>query len=154
LAEEISDVRIVPMTREDLPQVLEIERVSFPLPFSENLFHMELDLNSAHMMVAKLGDEVRGYLDFWHIDNEMHVINIAVSPRSRREGIGSQLMRYLAEFGNRKQAELIYLDVRESNVAAINLYKKCGFEQIDIRKGYYQDNEEDALVMELKLKSE
>ena len=147
----IKPFEIVPMKREDLPQVLEIERVSFPLPFSENLFHMELDLNTAHMMVAKTGETILGYLDFWHVDSEMHVINIAVGPQSRQQGVGHALMTYLVDYGCCQQVSRIFLDVRESNQAAIKLYQKLGFEQIDVRKGYYQDTEEDALVMQRKL---
>lgn len=146
-----SPLKIVKMTHKDLPQVLAIEHVSFPLPFSENLFHMELDLNIAHMMVAKSGNDVKGYLDFWHINGEMHVISIAIHPNARKQGIGTQLMNYAIEYGKNNRAKQIYLDVRESNSAAIKLYEKFGFEKIDIRKGYYQDNEEDALVMCLKL---
>jgi len=67
---------IRPMSRDDLSQVLAIEKVSFPLPFSQNLFHMELDLNIAHMLVADEGEAILGYLDFWHVDRELHVINI------------------------------------------------------------------------------
>ena len=144
-------IQILPMRSEDLSQVLAIERVSFPLPFSEKLFLMELDLNIAHLLVAKQADEVKGYLDFWHVDREMHVINIGVSPSSRQFGIGSLLMGYLIAYGERNKADHIFLDVRESNQAAIGLYNKYGFKQIDVRKGYYQDNEEDALVMERKL---
>ena len=144
-------IQIVPMVRDDLPQVLAIEQVSFPLPYSENLFLMELDLNSAYLLVAKQADEVKGYLDFWHVDTELHVINIAVSPKTRGQGIGSRLMSYLVDYARQKQADRIYLDVRESNQSAINLYKRFGFKQTDVRKGYYQDTEEDALVMQLKL---
>ena len=145
-------IEIRGMTRDDLPQVLVIEKASFPLPYSENLFHMELDLNSAHMMVAVSGDLVLGYLDFWHVDSELHVINIAVGLKARQQGIGSRLLHYLVTYGGEHSADRIYLDVRESNQAAVGLYEKFGFEQIDVRKGYYQDNEEDALVMQLKLK--
>ena len=147
----VDQVKIVPMTRANLSQVLAIEKVSFPLPFSENLFHMELNLNIAHMMVACAGKTVMGYLDYWHVDNEMHVINIAVSLQARQKGIGSQLMQHVVDYGNKNGVEKIFLDVRESNASAIKLYKKFCFEPIDVRKGYYQDNEEDALVMQLKL---
>ncbi len=144
-------IEIRQMTRDDLPQVLVIEKASFPLPFSENLFHMELDLNIAHMMVAVSGEQVLGYLDFWHVDSELHVINIAVGVEARQQGIGSRLLDYLLAYGEEHSADRSYLDVRESNQAAIGLYEKFGFERIDVRKGYYQDNEEDALVMQLKL---
>lgn len=138
------------MARGDLPQVMAIERVSFPLPFSENLFQMELGLQIAHLMVAKEQGRVVGYLDFWHVDHEMHVINIAVHPDRRRQGIGTLMMQYLLDYRDRHGAEQIYLDVRKSNHAAIALYKRFGFRKIDVRKGYYQDNEEDALVMECR----
>ena len=135
------------MRREDLAQVLAIERESFPLPFSENLFHMELGLNIAHMLVAVEGEVVYGYVDFWHVDNEMHIINIAVAPVKRGQGIGSFLMESVVSYAQEHKVDHIYLDVRESNYRAIALYRRYGFEQVDIRKGYYQDNEEDALVM-------
>jgi [ribosomal protein S18]-alanine N-acetyltransferase len=140
-------MEIVTMTAEHLPQVLEIERESFPLPFSENLFHMELDLDIAHMLVAQEGERVLGYLDFWHVDDEMHVINIAVALKSRGQRIGNALMRYLVDYADKNQVVQIYLDVRASNKAAIALYQSFSFEQIDVRKGYYEDNKEDALVM-------
>ncbi len=143
-----SSVQIVPMTRGDLSQVMAIEQASFPLPFSENLFHMELDLQIAHMMVAKAGETILGYLDFWHVEQEMRVINIAVHSQRRRAGIGSLLVQYLVDYGREHRVEQIYLDVRESNRAAVRLYEKFGFQKIDVRRGYYQDNQEDALVME------
>ena len=135
------------MRKEDLPQVLAIERESFPLPFSENLFHMELGLNIAHMLVAVEADTVYGYVDFWHVDNEMHIINIAVEPKRRGQGIGALLMDSVMGYAQEHAVDHIYLDVRESNYRAIALYRRYGFEQVDIRKGYYQDNQEDALVM-------
>lgn len=141
------EIQLQPMTREDLPQVLAIERESFPLPFSENLFHMEMGLNIAHMLVAKAGGAVCGYIDYWHVDSEMHVINIAVAPKQRGHGVGGIMMQHLIDYSSQHKVEKIFLDVRESNKAAIGLYKRFGFEQIDVRKGYYEDNEEDALVM-------
>lgn len=139
------------MTRQDLPQVLAIEAASFPLPFSENLFHMELNLDIAHLLVVKEAELVMGYLDFWHLENEIHVINIAVHPERRQEGVGSYLMEFLVQYGREHRATQIFLDVRESNQAAIRLYQKFGFLKIDRRKGYYQNNNEDALVMERRL---
>ena len=111
------------MSRDDLSQVLAIEKVSFPLPFSQNLFHMELDLNIAHMLVAHEGEAILGYLDFWHVDRELHVINIAVDPKLRGQGVGAQLMQYMLDYAKKQKAELIYLDVRESNESAIKLYR-------------------------------
>ncbi len=139
------------MSESDLPQVLAIEQVSFPLPYSKNLFLMELNLNIAHLVVACEGETILGYMDFWHVDTELTVINVAVHPQSRGLGVGSYLMEYLIKYGTEYKVEQVFLDVRESNTAAIALYKKFGLKPIDVRRGYYQDNEEDALVMELKL---
>ena len=144
-------VKIEPMSSKDLPEVLAIEQQSFPLPYSENLFRMELELKIAHLFVARQQQEILGYLDFWHVSREMNVISIATHPAARRRGVGAHLMTHLVNYGRTQQVEQIFLDVRESNQAAIALYKKFGFQAIDIRKGYYQDNEENALVMELKL---
>lgn len=135
------------MTNADLPQVLAIEAQSFPLPYSENLFLMELDLNVARMRVLEVEGVIRAYLDFWHVSDELHVINVAVDPAVRQQGLGSQLMEDLMSYAAEHEIQHIYLDVRESNRAAIALYSKFGFKQIDLRKGYYQDNNEDALVM-------
>jgi len=102
------------MTREDLPMVMAIERESFPLPFSENLFHMEMGLNIAHMLVAKAGGDIFGYMDYWHVDAEMHVINIAVATQQRKRGVGGMMMEYLIDYGSQHKVERIFLDVRES----------------------------------------
>jgi ribosomal-protein-alanine N-acetyltransferase len=135
------------MKLEDLPQVMAIENVSFPLPFSENLFRMELNLDVARLYVERMDDTIVGYIDYWHVGSEFHVITIATDPECRRRGIGSALMEFMLEDAGRNSVKLITLDVRPSNTEALALYRKYGFEQSGVRKRYYQDNGEDALIL-------
>ncbi|MBI1908791.1 MAG: ribosomal protein S18-alanine N-acetyltransferase [Deltaproteobacteria bacterium] len=139
------------MVRSDLSQVILIEKDSFALPYSESLFQMELNLSIAHLYAAKQGERIVGYIDFWHVTDEIHLINTAVHPGDRRRGIGSLLISFLIDYAKRVKARQIYLDVRRSNAPAIGLYKKFGFDQVGLRKGYYRDNNEDALVMGFNL---
>lgn len=139
------------MRLEDLPQVLAIEQASFPTPFSENLFRMELNLDVARLYVVRQREQVIGYIDYWCLGPEMHVITIAAHPDFRRQGIGSFLIEFMFEDAKKNSVKQISLDVRASNNAAITLYGKFGFRQTGVRKRYYQDNEEDALVMTLQL---
>lgn len=154
----IAGVVINRMTVEDLPQVMAIENVSFPMPFTENLFRMELNLNVAHLYVARGKrvsgggeDAVLGYIDYWLVEKEIHVITIAAHPSFRRCRIGTALMDSMLKEAREKSVTLVTLDVRPSNEAAIRLYRKFGFEETGVRWHYYQDNGENALVMSLKL---
>lgn len=134
----------------DLPQVLAIENASFPVPFSENLFRMELSLKVANLTVAKGNGVIFGYIDYWHVEDEFHLITFAVHPDFRQRHIGGDLMNFMLDEARRKAVRKITLDVRPTNTAALALYAKLGFRQIAVRKGYYQDNQEDALVLSLE----
>ncbi len=146
-------IEIRPAVIDDLNEILKIEQVSFRNPFTENLFAMELKLDIAHLDVAKCDGRVVGYIDFWHVGPEIHLINIAVAPDFRRRHVGSVLMEYLVNTARQRRCEEIYLDVRVSNAGAIALYEKYGFLRDAIRKEYYRDNREDAIVMRLRLSS-
>lgn len=141
------------MKEEDLPEVLSIENVSFSTPFTENLFRMELKLNVAHLYVVRRDGNVAGYIDYWRVGPEMHLITIAVHPDWRKHKIGSILVEFMLEDARKNSVEQVSLDVRPSNEAAISLYRKFGFEKTGLRKGYYQNNNEDALVLGLSLTS-
>lgn len=149
-------LRISEMTEVDLRDVLTIERCSFPLPWSEGMFKAELSLGFSHNFAAKLktnGNEevVVGYICFWIIEGEAHLLNIAVKPDYRRKGLGAHLMRFLIDFCRTEKVEMLTLDVRPSNSSAIEMYRKVGFRKEGLRPRYYADNEEDALIMGLKL---
>ncbi len=143
----MDEVSIQLMMEADLPEVLAIEALSFPIPFTEKLFRMELNLRVARLYVAKEKGKIIGYIDYWNIETEIHVITFAVHPDWRRRQIGSRLLQFMMDDGARSHVKLYTLDVRASNQTAIRLYEKFGFRQTGLRKKYYQDNEEDALIM-------
>ena len=142
------------MSIDDINRVVEIDRLSFSLPWSERTYRLELNENpAAHLFVAERnhdhGGEIVGYLGFWFIVDEAHISTFAVHPRERRAGIGSILLTNALEVASSLGAILVSLEVRVSNLAAISLYKGFGFEITGRRDNYYQDNYEDAFVMTL-----
>lgn len=136
------------MTQEDLDRVIEIERSAFLTPWSRSSFEAELQDNSkAHYLVACKDGEVVGYIGGWFIFEEAHITNIAVDYRYRRQGIGNQLLTGFIEYCKARSIKRMTLEVRKSNDAAIALYEKHGFRTLGVRKGYYLDTGEDALLM-------
>ncbi len=144
-------ILIESMKVSDLPEVLAIENVSFPTPFTENLFRMEMNLNVAHLLVARKDGKVAGYIDYWKVGPEIHLITVAVHPECRQHKIASSLLEVMIADARKHEVDFITLDVRPSNQGGLMLYKKFGFQESGIRKKYYQDNQEDALTMTLKL---
>ena len=152
------NLRILPMTLDHLSAVLEIENLSFPTPFTENLFQMELKLNVAHLYIALTGLEtsarIAGYVDFWRVGPEAHLITLGVHPDFRCRGVASRLVQFMIDECRKNQVQVISLDVRPTNEHGRALYAKYGFRQAGLRKKYYQDNGEDALVLNLSLREE
>jgi ribosomal-protein-alanine N-acetyltransferase len=139
------------MKREHLEQVLEIERASFPTPWSKRMFLDEIASPLSHHFVVtkpETGDEVViCYIIFWMLMEEVHILNIATHPACRRLGIAYALLHFALDFAY-KQGGIVYLlEVRRGNQAAIDLYKKIGFSSWRIRSNYYTDTGEDALIM-------
>ena len=146
---------LAPMTIEDLDEVLVIEKASFHTPWSRGAFRYELTQNRvARSVVARLGRELAGYLCLWEIGHEIHVTNLAVHPRFRRRGVARALLGAMLAEARGKAVELVFLEVRPTNVEARALYESLGFRVIGRRKGYYFDTGEDALVMEARLAAE
>ncbi|HHY68647.1 MAG TPA: ribosomal protein S18-alanine N-acetyltransferase [Bacillota bacterium] len=144
----IMQVTISEMTLDDLDEVLAIENQSYPTPWSRRAFESELKHNLyAHYFVARHEEEIVGYFGMWVILDEAHITNICVNPKYRRQGIGEQMLRFAFDKAKELGASQMTLEVRVSNHAAQNLYRKLGFEERGIRKGYYTDNNEDALIM-------
>lgn len=148
------ETAIQKMTEADLPEVLAIEQASFPTPFTLNLFKMELNLSVAHLFVARQSGKIVGYIDYWRVGPEAHLITIGVDPHSRKSGVGTELVNHMIDDLKKHRVEVVSLDVRPTNAAALRLYQKFGFRQVGIRKKYYQDNDEDALVLGLTLKED
>jgi [ribosomal protein S18]-alanine N-acetyltransferase len=130
----------------DLPRVIAIERRSFPTPWSLAMFVLELSKASGICLAALDGDELVGYCVCSRYDTVWHLMNVAVDPERRREGVAAALLQRLFDEADRP-GEQYTLEVRPSNGAAISLYESFGFKRAGLRKGYYHDNKEDALIM-------
>ena len=142
---------IRPMMPTDLDQVMAIERSSFPFPWSTGFFLEELRVECARSLVMEIKGRIVGYVLFWLLPDEIDVHNVAVHTEFRRRGIGRVLLGHVVEQGRRRKLPRVTLEVRDSNLPAQKLYESMGFMRTGIRKGYYGDNGEDALVMALFL---
>jgi ribosomal-protein-alanine N-acetyltransferase len=133
----------------DLNAIEEIERTSYPTPWSRSMFASELAKPSSICLgaIESESDELVGYLIISRYVDAWHVMNIAVAQEYRRRGIARNLMERLFEVTARDGRRGYTLEVRVSNEAAIRLYEELGFKTRGIRRGYYTDNREDALIM-------
>lgn len=149
LSKEPSEVspgfRVRRLAYGDLPAVIAVERRSFPTPWSLAMFVLELSKPSGVCLAATAGDELLGYLVCSRYDQVWHLMNVAVAPERRRQGIASGLISKLFE---EARGELPFtLEVRVSNRQAIAMYERFGFRSAGVRPRYYHDNGEDALIM-------
>ncbi|MBA3796729.1 MAG: ribosomal protein S18-alanine N-acetyltransferase, partial [Chloroflexi bacterium] len=136
------------MTVADIPDVHEIERASFPVPWPAYAFRQELEMNRlARYLLVKAGGEVVAYGGIWLMVDEAHVTTFAVLPSWRRQGIGGLLMVEVMRVAHDVGASVATLEVRLSNEAARALYARFGFRPVGLRPRYYSDNGEDALIM-------
>ncbi len=136
------------MTLQDVDQVMLVEKRSFTAPWSRQAFMTELiDNHLARYIVAEYSGRVIGYAGVWMIIDEGHVTNIAVDPDFRGKYLGDKLLRALMSICMAQGGKKMTLEVRVTNHVAQKLYEKYGFERVGIRKGYYTDNREDALIM-------
>lgn len=158
---------IEPMSLEDVDQVVEIEQVSFSAPWSAQSYRYEITRNeNCTMLVLKPAQDLHGrlanwlsgiratrrrpilgYGGFWLLVDVAHIATLAVDPAWRGMGLGELLLLSLLEEGTDLGARRATLEVRVSNRVAQNLYQKCGFEIVSLRKRYYSDNDEDAYIM-------
>lgn len=155
-------MKIREATSRDLPGIVEIERLSFDNPWSLDAFERELSLPFSRLIVATKtanktaaqtdGDDAGliGFLCRWIVADECHILNVAVHPQMRQQGIGKRLMQHALAEARAKNAQVITLEVRRSNLAARSLYRKLEFQERRLRRNYYGQGE-DAIVMELKL---
>lgn len=138
------------MESRDVDQIMEIESVSFgTYHWSHQAFLSEIENDIGNYLTAidKETNKVIGYCGFWLILNEAHITTIAVRPEYRKNSVGELLLQSMIELGYKKDAKWFTLEVRASNIAAQNLYYKYGFKSLGLRRKYYQDNNEDALIM-------
>ncbi len=139
------------MTLEDVPAVHEIDLLSFSLPWPERSFRFELTENPiTRGWVAEVDGKIIAMLVLWFIIDEAHIATIAVHPNFRRQGIGEQILLHALRDVQDEGAQRAFLEVRAGNLAAQAMYKKYGFEVTGVRRRYYKDNNEDALLMDLE----
>jgi len=144
------NVMIRKMTLDDIEHVIAIDRVSFSLPWPERSFRFELTDNPAsRCWVADVDGKIVGMIVAWLIVDEVHVATIATHPDFRRQGIAKNLLSHALQHLSTEGAQSSFLEVRASNLAAQELYRKFGFEESGVRRRYYRDNDEDALLMTL-----
>ncbi|WP_068777526.1 ribosomal protein S18-alanine N-acetyltransferase [Paenibacillus sp. FJAT-26967] len=136
------------MRLDDIPLICEIEQEAFTTPWSAGAFHNELTSNHfAHYIVMLVDGVVAGYAGMWLIMDEAHVTNIAISGKYRGRKLGEVLVRQMQHKARSLGAVRMTLEVRASNFIAQRLYDKMGFKYVGVRKGYYTDNNEDAIIM-------
>jgi ribosomal-protein-alanine N-acetyltransferase len=144
-------VTIRPLTLADLPAVLAIESVSFPQPWSEALFRMEINNPQAVHFALEDGGRLAGYLCAGTVLDEMDLRVIAVAPDARRQGHARALVAALLAEARKQGIGYVHLEVRESNEAAKRLYTSLGFRPVGRRKGYYGEPTEDAVLYTAEL---
>lgn len=144
-------ITIEPMHIDHIPQVYALERMCFTAPWDLSAYLGELRNPSAFYLVAMQGHHLLGYGGMWVVEENAHVVTLAVRPESRRHGLGRTLMDALVAEARRRGAKEMTLEVRAGNTPAQGLYSAMGFATVARRRGYYPDNNEDALVMLLEL---
>jgi [ribosomal protein S18]-alanine N-acetyltransferase len=139
------------MTADDVPAVMELDQKSFSLPWPERSFRFELTDNPAsRCWVAEMDGKLVGMIVVWLIAEEAHIATLATHPEYRRQGIGKRLLGHALRRMMEDGARSSFLEVRESNLAAQEMYRKFGFEATGRRRRYYRDNDEDAILMSLE----
>jgi ribosomal-protein-alanine N-acetyltransferase len=145
------------MRHDDLPRVREIERAAFAHPWSDDLLRRELLHEWSTVLLATEArprpgggeaEAILGFVIFWLVHDELHVLNVAVAAEERRRGVARALMRQAEERARQNGARIATLEVRRSNAAAIELYRSMGYREVGVRPNYYADEGEDAIVME------
>jgi ribosomal-protein-alanine N-acetyltransferase len=146
-------VEIRPLGEDDLVEVVALEQEVYPLPWSRACFRNELSRPYSHLHgLRDTGSGLLiGYICFWILYNEMHVLNLAVKPACRGQGLGRLLLDHALDEARRQEVSLVSLEVRVSNDVAINLYRSLGFRRVGVRPNYYSPEREDALLMQLDM---
>jgi ribosomal-protein-alanine N-acetyltransferase len=149
-----ADARLVlrPMTSSDVPEVARIEATAFSTPWSERTFRSLLHRSGVELWVAEWGDQLAAYAILWTVLDDGELANIAVREDLRGRGIGSRLLSRILEVAQDKGIRSLYLEVRESNELAREMYARRGFREIGVRKDYYDGPREDARVLMKGLK--
>jgi ribosomal-protein-alanine N-acetyltransferase len=141
-------IRIRRATKQDISAIMALEQSCFTLPWNETDLERDITANIlSYYLIAESADDIIGYGGIWVVEDECHIMTIAVAPECRQAGIGAMMLMKLMDEARLRGASRFFLEVRVSNAPAIAMYEKFGFIKIDLRKAYYEDNKEDAAVM-------
>ncbi len=140
-------INIVPLSKENLNAVCEIEKLSLSTAWGKEQMEKELENKNAVYFCAQISEKTVGFIGMWNISGEGNITNVAVHPDFRRQGIGEILVNEMIAFLEKNKLLFLTLEVNEKNFSAYSLYKKCGFYEIGRRKKYY-DNQFDAILMQ------
>lgn len=146
-----ADIEISPLSEKTVPCVAKLERELFSCPFSEADLMSYISNEGWRLFVATQNEHVVGYVSLVCVLDELSIANIATEPQSRRMGVASRLMEHILGFAKENGFTKIFLEVRESNVGAIALYKKFGFLPVGVSKNHYSQPRENAVLMNLEL---
>ena len=143
----MSNLEIREFNINDIEELYEVELTSFTDPWSKESFKDELNNEIAHYLVGSINNKVVAYIGAWFILDEAHITNVAVKSDFRRQKIAKQLITAFIVLAKKHQITSITLEVRASNIPAQSLYQQFGFEKQGLRKQYYADNNEDAIIV-------
>ena len=142
-----NNIIIRSMTKDDVDSVYIVEESCFTDPWSKESIRKELKNDLARYLVAELDNKIVGYVGVWFVVDEGHITNVAVHSDYRGKKIGDKLVKEMVKLCEESKLVAMTLEVRSSNTVAQNLYRKYGFKMGGIRKEYYSDNKEDAIIM-------
>ena len=144
-------VTALPMSSEDLPEAMAIERTTIYSPWSEYMFQTEINQKNLGLITFRIKGQLVGYFCFWKVLDEAHLLNLSIHVDYRGKGLGTFLMKYLEQICINMDISSILLEVAKTNYSAINLYNKCGFIRIGMRNKFYPETGDDAIVMRKRL---
>lgn len=150
---QVHEASFYKLDASDLEQLLLLERRCFSWPWSAEQFNLALEQELFNVFGFKYNSLLVAYLSLYHTGDEMEIFNLGVLPQLRRRGFAKRLLGLVLQIGRKMGIRYAFLEVRESNQAARALYGGFGFSQVGLRKGYYPDNGEDALVLRLDLQT-
>lgn len=139
-------LEFLPLRTSHIYDVLNIEELSFPKPWTRKMFEREICMPISQFFVARHQYRIIGYVGYWEVDNEAHIVNLAVHPKFRRRGFGKSIMEFLLKNASKKGLSKVLLEVRQTNTAAQRLYESKGFSIVGFRPKYYKN--EAAFLME------
>ncbi len=148
-----TNVKIIRMQEEHIPGVFQLDQKSFSLPWSERSYLFEIRENKTSIPLVAIQtndgklEHLAGFIVVWTIEDEAHIGTVAVDNELRRQGIAQKLITAALQEARERGAEKVFLEVRAGNLPARTLYRKLGFVDFDLRKKYYCDNQEDAIIM-------